>query len=136
VVDRQPPALGPAFPSLVSQVDGIGNELVGVRSVELRAPLATYLPWNLRLGAPGGVDELTDFLGTFIPLPRTVQEREETGDPRPSIEELYPSKGAYLERVRGATRDLVQTGLLLSEDVPKIVERAEAAWDWIMGREN
>lgn len=134
VVDRQPPALGPAFPSLVSQVDGIGNELVGVRSVELRAPLATYLPWNLRLGAPGGVDELTDFLGTFIPLPRTVEEREETGDPRPSIEELYPSKGAYLERVRGATRDLVQTGLLLSEDVPKIVERAEATWDWIAGR--
>ncbi len=134
VVDRQPPALGPAFPSLVSQVDGFGNELVGIRSVELRAPLATYLPWSLRLGAPGGVDELTDFLGTFIPFPRTVEEREEMGDPRPSIEELYPSKAAYLERVRGATRDLVQTGLLISEDVPSIVERAEATWDWIMER--
>ena len=32
IVDVQPPELGPTFPSQVSQVDGFGNELAGVRA--------------------------------------------------------------------------------------------------------
>lgn len=135
VIDRQPPILGEPFPSMVSQVDGLGNELVGLRAVELRAPLATYYPWNLRLDAPGGTDELSDFAGTFVPLSRTAEERAESGDPRPSIEELYGTKEAYLERVRAAARELVLRGLLLSEDAPGVVVRAEATWDWIQNRE-
>jgi hypothetical protein len=132
VVDRQPPELGPAFPSMVSQVDGLGNELAGVRSVELRAPLATYIPWNLRWDAVGDPGELTDFLGTYIPLSRTEAEREARGDPRPSIEALYPSKDAFLERVRASTRAMVREGFLLPEDAATAVEAARAHWDWLM----
>ena len=76
IVDREPPELGPPFPSQVSQVDGLGNEEAGVRGVELRVPVATFTPWNLRVGFPGATAELTDFLGTFIPFSRTEEERD------------------------------------------------------------
>jgi hypothetical protein len=133
IVSRQPPEVGPAFPSLVPQVDGLGNEMGGIREVELRVPLATYTPWNLRLGYPGPQEELTDFVGTFIPLSRTEEERTARGDPRPSVEELYPSREAYLEHVRAATRSLVRGGFLLPDDAANAVEAAEARWVWLMG---
>lgn len=135
IVDREPPELGPPFPSQVSQVDGLGNEEAGVRGVELRVPVATFTPWNLRVGFPGATEELTDFLGTFIPFSRTEEERDERGDPRPSLEALYGSRDTYLERVRAATRELVREGFLLPEDAPRAVELAEARWAWVMGGE-
>lgn len=133
VVDRQPPELGPAYLSRVSQVDGLGNEMAGVRGVDLRVPLATYTPWNLRRGFSSSQDELTDFLGTFIPLSRTEEERQARGDPRPSIEVLYGTREGYLERVRAATRSLVLEGFLLPDDAAVAVEEAEARWNWVMG---
>jgi hypothetical protein len=132
IIDNQPPVLGPAFPSLVSQVDGLGNELAGVRGWELRVPLATYAPWNLRWGAEGNSQELTDFRGTFIPLATTDEQRMERGDPRPSVPSLYPDLGAYLERVRAATRELVRDGFLLPEDAAVAVELARSRWEWLM----
>ena len=134
IINRQPPDLGPAFPSLVSQVDGLGNEIAGVRGWELRAPLGTYAPWNLRWGFEGGSEELTDFRGTFVPLSRNEEERDEFGDPRPSVESLYSGLDAYLERVRAATRELVREGYLLPEDAGLAVELAEARWHWTLGQ--
>jgi hypothetical protein len=132
IIDLQPPKLGPPFPTLVPQVDMFGNELGGVASVEILAPLATYTPWNLRTGFPGGTDELTDFLGTYIPLPKSEAEREATGDTRPSIASLYNDKRAYLELARRAARSLVTKRTLLEEDVAKVVQRAADHWDWVM----
>ncbi len=132
IVDLQPPELGTAFPSLVSQVDGLGNEEAGVRSVDVRVPLATYAPWNLRTGYAGGADELTDFLGTFVPLPRDEAEREARRDPRPSVTALYSSRDTYLDRVRQASNDLAIDGFLLAEDLDRVVTRAAALWDWTM----
>lgn len=136
IVDRQPPGLGPAFPSLVPQVDGLGNELGGVRSVELRVPLGTYAPWNLRTGAVGGEDELSDFLGTWIPLATDESARSARGDPRPSIAALYPGRAAYLDRVRLAAGALSDEGFLLAEDLEAVVTRAEQIWDWIHARDD
>jgi hypothetical protein len=133
IVDQEPPTVGEPFPSLVSQVDGLGNEMSGVRGWELRAPIATYTPWNLRWDAVGGRDELTDFRGTFIPLTRTEEERRELGDPRPSLEALYPGMDEYLERVRASTRELVQGGFLLPEDASLAVEMAQERWNWLVG---
>jgi hypothetical protein len=113
-------------------VDGFGNEETGVREVEVRVPLATYAPWNLRTGAPGGEDELTDFLGTFIPLPVDEAARDAAGDPRPSIAALYPGGRAdYLERVRQAARGLVDEGFMLSEDMSAVLDRAQELWSWV-----
>jgi hypothetical protein len=132
IVDQQPPQLGPAFPTLVPQVDLFGNELGGVESVEILAPLATYAPWNLRAGFPGGSAELTDFVGTYIPLPRSESARQETRDPRPSIESLYENREEYLTIAERAARSLVERGILLEEDVQRVVQRAVDHWDSLL----
>src|SRR5207247_731489 len=69
IITVEPPRLGKAFPVRVPQVDADGNEVAGVRGVELLAPLATYAPWSLR-GGIVNADELVDFYGTLIPFPR------------------------------------------------------------------
>jgi hypothetical protein len=130
IIDVEPPTLGVPFPSLVSQVDELGNEVAGLRAIEILAPIATYLPWNLRIGYPGGTDELTDFLGTYVPLPKTEAERQATNDPRPSIESLYDSKEHYLREVERAAVSLVEQGVLLEEDVVWVIRRAGDHWDW------
>jgi hypothetical protein len=124
IIDLQPPRLGAAFPTRVSAVDGLGNELGGIRNVALRAPLATYYPWALRSGYPAGPEELVDFLGTFIPL--ASQPRRAVGDPRPSIPECYPDLDRYLAKARQAAQALVSKGFLLTEDLPRVEDRARA----------
>jgi hypothetical protein len=131
IVDTQPPRLGRPFRSLVSQVDELGNEGAGARALEVLAPLGTYAPWNLRTGVPGGERELRNFVGTYIPLPRTEEERQRHRDPRPSIESLYPTRQHYRAAAALAAADLVEKRLLLPEDVLRVLERAEANWDWI-----
>jgi hypothetical protein len=133
IVDRQPPELGPSFESLVPQVDGFGNELGGVRGVELRAPLATYAPWALRIGLPAPAHELRDFVGTFAPLPLTPESRAAAGDSRPSIQRLHGSREAYLVKVRAAVQQLVDERFLLAEDAERVTRRAGETWDWVTG---
>ena len=117
---------------LVPRVDSLGNDLGGVRSVELRAPLATYFPWQLRgEGAPAAPDRLVSFAGTCVPLPRTEAERARRGDPRPSVERLYGSRDAYLARVDSAARALIGERFMLPEDAAAAHARLGATWDWI-----
>jgi len=134
IITREPPGVGAPFPALVSQVDADGNEMAGVRGTELLAPLATYTPWQLRGGHGTDAGELVDFLGTYVPLPRTEGERQRWGDSRLSIERRYADKRAYLATVARAAESLAAAGLLLREDVPRALERAEQHWDWIMSR--
>ncbi len=133
IADLQPPELGAPFPSLVPQVDEYGNERGGVPSVEILVPLATYFPWNLRLDFPGGTHELTDFVGTYVPLARSEEDRRAGGDPRPSIASLYRGKAEYLQLAREAARNLSRSGFLLEEDIDDVLARAGAHWDWLMG---
>jgi hypothetical protein len=75
---------------------------------------------------------MTNFVGTYIPLPGTEAERQQTGDPRPSIESLYSSKEDYLALAKRAAGSLVKQGFLLGEDVDRVVQRAADHWVWIM----
>jgi hypothetical protein len=131
IITLEPPRLGKPFPVRVPQVDADGNELGGVRSLELLAPLATYTPWSLREGSvnPG---ELVDFYGTFIPFARDRAERERRGDPRASVIERYGDRARYMELVRRQAETLVRSGFLLGEDVARVVDRAERGWTWLM----
>jgi hypothetical protein len=79
-------------------------------------------------GAPGDIMLMT---GSTLPFARTRAERERSGDPRRSVEERYPSKEAYLERVRDETRKLIAERRVLAEDLEAIVERASQRWDWV-----
>ena len=110
------------------QVDADGNEVGGVRSLELLVPLATYTPWSLRRGAvnPG---ELVDFYGTFIPFARDRAERERSGDPRASVIERYGDRTQYVELVKRQAETLARSGFLLAEDVAHVVAQAEIGWD-------
>jgi hypothetical protein len=128
-----PPGEGPAYGSRVSAVDGDGNEVAGIAVPELMVPLATHTGWTLRHPDIGGAEQLLVFAGATIPFPRTRAERVASGDPRPAIEERYPSREAYLERVRGAARSLRAHGHLLEEDVELSVVRAARLWDFLMG---
>ena len=134
IVTELPPKVGAPFVTFVSAVDADGNEIAGVRPVELLAPLATYTGWNLRHPAQGAPGDLMSMMGSTLPFPRTRAERLAAGDPRRSIEERYPSRAAYLERARAAALALVAARHLLAEDLEAIVERAGRLWDWVQAR--
>jgi hypothetical protein len=112
-------------------VDTDGNEVAGIRPPELLAPLATFAGWNPRHPDQGAPGDLMSMMGSTLPFPLARAERERSGDPRASIAERYPSRTAYLERVREATQRLVAARHVLAEDVEAIVERAGRLWDLV-----
>ena len=133
IATQEPPKVGSAYPMLVPQVDVDGNDLPGIRMPEIAVPLATYLGWNFMNERTGPTSELASLTGSFIPFARTRADREQTNDPRPSVEERYKSKDAYLELIAKSANDLALKGYVMKEDVPRIVQQAGARWDWITG---
>ncbi|MGD0435607.1 MAG: alpha/beta hydrolase domain-containing protein [Bryobacteraceae bacterium] len=128
----EPPKAGSAFPTLVPQVDADGNETSGIKMPEVAVPLAANVGWNLRSKTIGAPDELYDMVGSWIPFPVNKAERERRMDPRMAIDQRYPSKQAYLERITAAAQKLVQAGYLLDADVPKLRDRAAKEWDYVL----
>ncbi|MGZ8265342.1 MAG: alpha/beta hydrolase domain-containing protein, partial [Burkholderiales bacterium] len=116
---------------LVPQVDADGNEVAGIRAAELRVPVATFMGWNPRHAENGAPGDIMLMMGSTLPFARTREERDRSGDPRPSVAERYASKAAYLDRVREATRTLIEMRHVLAEDLEAIVERAGERWDWV-----
>jgi hypothetical protein len=130
-----PPREGPVFGTLVSAVDDDGNETAGIPVPELRVPLATHTGWNLRHPDVGGAEQLFYFAGTTIPFAKAAQDRRTTADPRPSIDERYASRDAYLENIRRAAVELAKERYLLEEDVELSVTIAARMWDWLAARD-
>ncbi len=126
-----PPKAGAPYVTHVSAVDGDGNERAGIQPLELLAPLATFTGWNLRHPSQGAPGDLMSMMGSTFPFARTAAEREQTGDPRPSLAERYGSRAAYLDRVAAAAGEAVARRHLLAEDIPAVVARAGALWDLI-----
>jgi Alpha/beta hydrolase domain len=131
IVGTLPPKSGAPFVTFVPSVDADGNDIPGVRAAELAAPLATYTGWNPRHPDQGAPGDLMSMLGSTIPFAATRASREAAGDPRPSREERYASRAAYLERVRQAAAGLCGERHMLAEDVDAVVERAGQLWDFI-----
>jgi hypothetical protein len=126
VITVEPPRVvdPSAYRVLVPQVDADGNDLAGVRSTAIAAPLATFTGWNL--GRPGRwPDRLCSLQGSYAPFARTKAEREAAGDPRPSLEERYGDHAGYVRAVRAAAERLVGERLLLADDAARLVEEAE-----------
>ena len=120
-----PPEEGPAYPVLVGAKDADGNNVAGIRHPFLEVPTATHTGWNLRAAgfAENAVCGLT---GSYVPFAATAEERRVTRDERLSVEERYPDRESYVERVRQAAERLVRDRLLLPEDAERIVEEARA----------
>ncbi|MDI6029496.1 alpha/beta hydrolase domain-containing protein [Corticibacterium sp. UT-5YL-CI-8] len=121
---RQPPEeSGPEYPILVPQIDPDGNSIGGIRHPLLEAPLGTHTGWNLR-EAGQAENELAGMEGSFFPFAKNRQERTARADPRPSLEERYSSKEAYVSIVAAAAQKLVAQRLLLEEDAQNIIRIA------------
>jgi hypothetical protein len=132
VVTIEPPRVGKPFAVLVPQSDTDGNDLGGVRLPELQVPLATYTGWNLRDPSIGAPDQRVSFLGSWIPLAKTAEERKKSGDPRPSIAERYTSQDDYMKKFEQAARKLIEQRFLLQEDLPAILDRGKLEWKTIV----
>ncbi len=130
VITIEPPRLGRVFPALVPAVDADGNDRAGIRLPDIAAPLASQTGWNWRSPAAGAPDALVPYRGSYLPFAWTKAERQAKGDPRLSVEERYLGREDYLGRVALAAVALVRERFLLPQDVPFVVDRAAAHWDW------
>lgn len=117
------PVPGEEYPIRVPMVDADGNGIAGLRYPDVEVPLGTYNGWSLR---KAGFAEGEQFwnTGSFVPFARTRAEQEASGDPRPSIEERYPSHEAYVDAVHQACERLVQQRLMLPQDADRFVVTA------------
>jgi hypothetical protein len=125
-----PPEIGKEFGGLVPAVNSDGNEVGGIIAPEIAVPVAAHTGWTLRHPDVGGDKQLLVFAGGTIPFSATQSQRLSTGDPRLSIEERYSSKDDYLDQVKEAAGELVESRYLLPEDVEVSVALASRMWDW------
>ncbi|HEX3763445.1 MAG TPA: alpha/beta hydrolase domain-containing protein [Kofleriaceae bacterium] len=119
------PVVASPYPVFVPATDADGNDAAGVRFPDVAVPLATYTGYGFRAG-PSSPD-LCDAFGQMIPFANTRADRSAAGDPRPSLEERYPSHQAYVDRVHAAARALAAERFLLDEDVDRFVQAAQAS---------
>jgi hypothetical protein len=135
IADVVPPRHGPAFETRVPAPDADGNDRSGVRMVELMVPLGTHTGWNERDPATGFAWATARFDGSFIPFARTEAERRAAGDPRPSLAARYPTRAAFVAKVRAAAARQVKAGFLLPEDVARAVSENVGLYDRIMAHD-
>jgi hypothetical protein len=122
---KVPPEVVGRYPILFPRVDTDGNAIAGIRLPVIEAPRATYTGWNPR-AAGFGEGAMCTNQGGVVPFAATRAERTAAGDPRPSIEERWPSGAAYVAAVRASAERLVAERLLLPEDAEAMVAAAEA----------
>jgi hypothetical protein len=126
VQTRLPPTVSRIVSSLVPRVDADGNERVGAMSVQHRAPLGTYLGWNVQAtGYYAG--QGCGFQGGFIPFARTRAEREASGDPRLSLQERYGDHEGYVRAIRAAAAELTAQRFLTPQDAERLIAEAQAS---------
>jgi len=132
-IGAYPSVVGDRYPNYVSTVDADGNETGGVRMPDLSVPVATYTGWDPRHPTTGGEGQIIPMEGSTFPFARTDEERQRTGDPRPSLAERYGDRAGYLAHVRSAAEQLVAERHLLPEDVPLALEIAAERYDHFAG---
>ena len=108
----------------VPQTDSNGNDIDGVHSLTLQAPLGTYTGWNVR-AAGFGEGDACDLTGSFYPFAATDAQKT-SGDPRPSLQALYKTQSGYGVAVEEAATRLVKQGFMLPSDKAAAVAEAIA----------
>jgi Alpha/beta hydrolase domain len=120
------PRIKQAIPTPGSKVDEDGNELGGVKSVLLQAPLGTYTAWNPVASGPLKGNE-GNLAAGYIPFAQTRAERLAAGDPRLSVEERYGSQEGYNCVVSRAAERNVHDRYLLPGDATRLIAQAAAS---------
>jgi hypothetical protein len=126
VLTKLPAAKG-TLPQLVVRVDADGNEIAGIKSPLVAAPLGTYTGWNVATSgiARGQLCIGGSPIGGFIPFAKTKAERIASRDPRLSLEERYTDHAGYVRAVQTAADSLVREGYLLTPDAAAMIAEAE-----------
>jgi hypothetical protein len=121
---EQPPSPIPGrdYVVKVPSIDADGNETPGVRVPEIAVPRGTCTGWAPRRA--GFAEGELFALGAWFPFAATREERLRSGDPRLSLEERYPTPGDYVRRIAEVAEQLHADGLLLREDVERIITLA------------
>ena len=132
IADRQPAGLGEPFVTAVPLPDDDGIDLGGIRLPGIAVPLATHTGWNLRRPEIGADDKLARWSGSMLPFAANERDRQNAGDPRPSLEARYGSREDYGEAVERASATLVRQGFLLEADVSKVKATALRRFDQII----
>jgi hypothetical protein len=120
------PPIKQIIPTLAAKVDEDGNEITGVKSVLLQAPLGTYTSWNPVASGPLKGNE-GNLAAGYIPFTMTKAERMASSDPRRSIEERYGSQEGYNCLVQHIARQEVRKRFLLQEDADRLIAQAAAS---------
>ena len=135
VPTNAPPPIRSVVRTMVPRVNADGNELGGVPTVQVDAPLGTYLGWNITAG-PGdlGYDgrpfhagQVCNYVGGMVPLFKTKAQRLAAGDPRLSLEERYGTHAGYVNAVTAAANNAFNKGYLLAADRDALIAQAEAS---------
>lgn len=120
IIDFQPPRVRGDYKVLAPRCGPDGNELGCLLPAEVAAPVATYTGWNLRKADVGAEGQLVSLTGSYIPFPKSKAEREQTGDPRQSVQERYGSLDEYVRQFTHACERLRADGYLLEEDAMRL----------------
>ena len=115
------PVVHGEYPLYVPRPGQDGNAIAGVRLPIIAAPRATYTGWNPVADSEGQQDLCTQ-MGGVLPLP----DHATPGDPRPALDQLYPTPAAYLAAVRAATTELVASRLMLPQDAEAALTAAQS----------
>jgi hypothetical protein len=125
IIAVEPPIPFAEYPSLAPQVDADGNDIDGLRSHILQAPLGTYAGWNVR-AAGFSQGDACDLTGSYIPFAVTKAQRLASGDPRFSLQERYGNTAGYVNAVNAAVNSLVSQRLMLASDAAGAISNATA----------
>ena len=125
IIAVEPPIPLAEYPSLAPQVDADGNDIDGLRSHILQAPLGTYAGWNVR-AAGFSQGDACDLTGSYIPFTVTKAQRLASGDPRLSLQERYGNTAGYVSAVTAAVNTLVSQRLMLASDAAGAISNATA----------
>ena len=104
--------------------DADGNAVGGVRLPDMEAPLGTHGGQNRPL-----TESPCNLIAAFSAFARTAAERV-AGDTRPALAERYAGHEAYVGRVRGAARQLVDDRFLSQADALEIERAARTVAPW------
>ena len=94
--------------------------------MRIASPLGSYFGWNVTAGGFDKGKQCT-LSGGYIPFAKTKAERLAAGDPRPSLEERYGNRAAYVAAVRAAAEKAVNERFLLRDDADRLIAQASAS---------
>jgi len=125
IMSFQPPISGETYKMFVPKSDSDGLNVGGIRPIQVRAPIATNMGWNIRNAEHRPQDSMCSLTGTYAPFATTKAERLAAGDPRPSLEERYKNHDGFVDAVTKAAHELVRAHFLLEEDADNYIQAAK-----------